>query len=57
MPTKIFNGIMFKDLPIVNIKATMNNTIFNLTDTDGMCCIFVTFVSKHNDLASKFIAF
>ncbi|KAK3920679.1 28S ribosomal protein S11, mitochondrial [Frankliniella fusca] len=35
LPTRVFNGIMFKDLPIVNVKASMNNTIMTVTDVAG----------------------
>ncbi|XP_034241216.1 30S ribosomal protein S11 [Thrips palmi] len=35
LPTREFNGIMFKDLPIVNIKATLNNTLLCVTDSFG----------------------
>lgn len=34
-PTTIFYGIPFKDIPIVNIKVSPNNTIMNLTDVAG----------------------
>lgn len=37
LPTKVFNGVMFKDLPILNVKATMNNTIMTVTDPNGAC--------------------
>ncbi|XP_078042720.1 mitochondrial ribosomal protein S11 [Augochlora pura] len=35
-PKELFNGIMFKDLPIINVKATPNNTILTLTDSKGL---------------------
>lgn len=35
LPTREFNGVMFKDLPIVNVTATMNNTFICLTDNFG----------------------
>ncbi|XP_046823147.1 30S ribosomal protein S11 [Vespa crabro] len=34
-PNWIFKGIPYKELPIVNIKATHNNTILSLTDYQG----------------------
>lgn len=35
-PFKVFGGLQFKDLPIVNIKTTPNNTIINATDAKGV---------------------
>ncbi|XP_033340104.2 mitochondrial ribosomal protein S11 [Megalopta genalis] len=35
-PNKLFDGVMFKDLPIINVKATANNTILTLTDSQGL---------------------
>lgn len=34
-PNRIFNGILYTELPIVNIKVTKNNTIMTLTDPKG----------------------
>ncbi|XP_014207246.1 28S ribosomal protein S11, mitochondrial [Copidosoma floridanum] len=34
-PNRLFNGIPFKELPVVNIKVTRNNTIMTLTDFKG----------------------
>lgn len=34
-PNWIFKGIPYKELPIVDIKATPNNTIFSLSDHKG----------------------
>lgn len=31
-PNRLFNGVAFKNVPIVNIKVSRNNTIINLTD-------------------------
>ncbi|CAG9759951.1 unnamed protein product [Ceutorhynchus assimilis] len=33
---KMFNGVPFKDLPIVNIRVTSNNTIISFTDSKGV---------------------
>lgn len=35
-PNLIFDGLKFKDLPIVNIRVSKNNTILSLTDAKGM---------------------
>lgn len=35
-PTRMFNGIPFRDIPICNIKATKNNTIISVTDAKGV---------------------
>ncbi|XP_020285276.1 uncharacterized protein LOC109855437 isoform X3 [Pseudomyrmex gracilis] len=34
-PNRLFNGIPYKELHIVNIKSTPNNTIMNFTDHEG----------------------
>lgn len=34
-PEALFNGVQFKDLPIVNIRVTKNNTILSLTNPKG----------------------
>lgn len=34
-PDRLFNNIPFKELPIVHIKSSKNNTIFNLTNAEG----------------------
>lgn len=34
-PNKLFNGVPYKELHIVNIKSTPNNTIMNFTDYVG----------------------
>lgn len=31
----MFNGMLYKDLPICNIRVSHNNTIFTLTDAAG----------------------
>lgn len=31
----LFGGILYKDLPICNIRVTHNNTIFTVTDASG----------------------
>lgn len=37
-PNMLFKGIPFKDVPIVNIRVSKNNTIFSLSDgKTGMC--------------------
>lgn len=35
LPNRDFFGTKFMDLPIVNIKTTPNNTLFNVTDAKG----------------------
>lgn len=35
-PLKEFNGILFKDLPILYVKATMNNTLMSVSDSAGL---------------------
>ncbi|GAB1866548.1 30S ribosomal protein S11, chloroplastic [Camponotus japonicus] len=35
-PNRLFNGVPFKDLHIVNIKSSPNNTIFSFTDGKGL---------------------
>lgn len=34
-PSRVFNGIMFKELPILNIRVSPNNTVINLTNCNG----------------------
>ncbi|XP_012225676.1 small ribosomal subunit protein uS11 [Linepithema humile] len=34
-PNRLFNGVPFKELYIVNIKSTPNNTIMSLSEHDG----------------------
>ncbi|EFN79273.1 30S ribosomal protein S11, chloroplastic [Harpegnathos saltator] len=34
-PNRLFNGILYKELHIINIKSTPNNTIMTLTDCTG----------------------
>lgn len=34
-PNQLFNGIPFKDIPICNIRVTLNNTILSFTDAKG----------------------
>ncbi|KAL6427528.1 hypothetical protein ACFW04_008781 [Cataglyphis niger] len=34
-PNRLFNGVPFKELHIINIKSTPNNTILNFTDANG----------------------
>lgn len=45
LPTREFNGVMFKDLPIVNVLATMNNTLINVSDSFGKFNSFGIFCS------------
>jgi len=35
-PNRMFNGVPFKEIPIINIKVTPNNTIFTVTDHKGV---------------------
>jgi small subunit ribosomal protein S11 len=34
-PTRLFNGIPFRDLPICDIKASKNNTIISVSNAQG----------------------
>lgn len=34
-PTALFNGVPFKDIPIVHIRVSKNNTILSLTNPKG----------------------
>lgn len=34
-PNRLFNGVPFKDLPIMNIRVSPNNTIIGLTNSKG----------------------
>ncbi|XP_030748451.1 uncharacterized protein LOC115876704 [Sitophilus oryzae] len=34
--SKRFDGVLFKDLPIINIRVSPNNTIINLTNAKGL---------------------
>ncbi|XP_023723633.1 28S ribosomal protein S11, mitochondrial isoform X2 [Cryptotermes secundus] len=34
-PTRLFNGIPFRDVPICNIKASKNNTVITVSDAKG----------------------
>lgn len=58
LPTRDFSGTMFKDLPIVNVKASMNNTLINVTDPNGKCkindpneCLWQIFFISCNSIA------
>lgn len=35
-PNKLFEGVPFNQIPIVNIKVSPNNTILNITDAKGI---------------------
>lgn len=35
-PNMLFKGIPFCEVPIVNIRVSRNNTIFSLTEANGM---------------------
>ncbi|XP_039307972.1 30S ribosomal protein S11 [Solenopsis invicta] len=35
-PNRLFNGVPFKELHVINIKSTPNNTIMNFTDFKGV---------------------
>lgn len=35
-PDRLFDNIPFKELPIVHIKSTKNNTLFQLTNAEGL---------------------
>lgn len=35
-PLKLFDGVPFKEVPIVNIRVTKNNTILSLTNPKGV---------------------
>lgn len=39
LPNKLFSNIAFKDLPIIHIKVTKNNTIINCSDSKGRVII------------------
>ncbi|KAJ8678862.1 hypothetical protein QAD02_014649 [Eretmocerus hayati] len=39
-PDRLFDGIPYKELPIINIKACKNNTILSLTDFKGFTHIY-----------------
>jgi hypothetical protein len=34
-PTRLFNGIPFRDVPICDIKASKNNTIISVSNARG----------------------
>jgi small subunit ribosomal protein S11 len=34
-PTRLFNGIPFRDVPICDIKASKNNTIISVSNAQG----------------------
>jgi ribosomal protein S11 len=40
------NSVLYKDLPIVHIKSTKNNTIFSLTDARGKVLYSTSAVRK-----------
>ncbi|XP_076653330.1 mitochondrial ribosomal protein S11 [Halictus rubicundus] len=35
-PEKVYDGLLYKHLPIINVKATPNNTIMTITDHTGL---------------------
>lgn len=35
LPNRLFDGVPFKEIPIVNIKTTKNNTIITVSDFKG----------------------
>lgn len=39
LPNQLFNNIAFKNLPIIHIKVTKNNTIVNCSDSEGKVMI------------------
>ncbi|XP_014487376.1 PREDICTED: 30S ribosomal protein S11 [Dinoponera quadriceps] len=41
-PNRLFNGVLFKELHIINIKSTPNNTIMSFTDYKGKILILHT---------------
>ncbi|XP_070164923.1 small ribosomal subunit protein uS11 [Polyergus mexicanus] len=41
-PNRLFNGVPFKELHIINIKSTPNNTILNFTDANGKAIMLHT---------------
>lgn len=36
LPTRLFNGTMFRDIPILHVKATKNNTLMTVSDSNGL---------------------
>jgi small subunit ribosomal protein S11 len=54
-PTRLFNGIPFRDVPICNIKASKNNTIITVSNAKGGSIIIVLECECHmlRNLLSK----
>ncbi|XP_015112613.1 uncharacterized protein LOC107038194 [Diachasma alloeum] len=42
LPNRLFNGIPFKEIPIINVKCSKNNTLISLTDHKGVVQIYHT---------------
>ncbi|XP_063995207.1 small ribosomal subunit protein uS11 [Diachasmimorpha longicaudata] len=42
LPDRLFNGIPFKEIPIVNVKCSKNNTLISLTDHKGLVHVYHT---------------
>jgi hypothetical protein len=45
-PTRLFNGIPFRDIPICDVKASKNNTIICVSNAQGgfLLCMPVSIV-------------
>jgi small subunit ribosomal protein S11 len=48
-PTKLFNGIPFRDVPICDVKASKNNTIISVSNAQGGF-LFIVFASGYGIL-------
>jgi small subunit ribosomal protein S11 len=42
-PTRLFNGIPFRDVPICDVKASKNNTIISVSNAQGGSFIITFF--------------
>ncbi|XP_011313542.1 28S ribosomal protein S11, mitochondrial [Fopius arisanus] len=42
LPNRLFNGIPFKEIPIINVKCSKNNTLISLTDHEGVVQLYHT---------------
>jgi small subunit ribosomal protein S11 len=46
-PTRLFNGIPFRDVPICDIKASKNNTIISVSNAQGGFLLIVLITNEY----------
>lgn len=59
-PTRLFNGIPFRDIPICDVKASKNNTIISVSNTQGgflLLCLLVSMVFCSSETSKYIVLF